>query len=85
MPVQFSTRDSAGATLQAAVEFQYYLIFFVQGINMGRTNIETYSFLATLAFLRIDLNVPFRIGLNGILGQFCFDVQFHRYILLKAL
>jgi hypothetical protein len=74
MPFQFSTGDSTGAALQTAIELQHHFTFIIQGINPGRANKETDPLFTGLAFLRIDLDVPFRIGLDGILGQFCFNI-----------
>jgi hypothetical protein len=74
MPLDFGTGDAAGTALQAAVELQHYFTLFVHGINTGRADKETNPLFANLAFFRINLDMPFRVGFDSVFSQFDFDI-----------
>ena len=70
------TGDHAGSALQTASKFDLHLAtLFVQFIEMGGTGVDAESLPAGLAFPLVEGEVALRIVLEGVNGQFFFNLH----------
>ncbi len=61
--------DHAGAAFKAAGKFDSHLSLLGQAIKIGRAGVDTESFLAGMADLRVEKDVGFLVILKGIESQ----------------
>jgi hypothetical protein len=69
------TGDHAGAALQTTGKLDDHLPFLCEGIEIGRTGIDTESLLARLTGLLVESDVGLLVIFDGIQGQLLGDLH----------